>query len=61
MSEGSDKSKCAGGNWVCATSRAALDLLATGARFFTVAAFFLTTGAVLAGADFFAGTSVGHG
>src|SRR5471032_2967929 len=46
ISLGSVRSNCAGGSLVCATSWADLDLLATGARFFTVAAGLLsvTTG-----------------
>src|SRR5476649_790764 len=55
ISLGSVRSNCAGGSLVCATSWADLDLLATGARFFTVAAFFLAAGAFLAGSGFFAG------
>src|SRR3989344_1870308 len=53
MSEGRDKSNCAGGKWVWATSRA--DLLAIGARFFADAFFLLVAGAFFAGVGFFSG------
>jgi len=53
MSEGRDKSNCAGGKWVWATSRA--DLLAIGARFFADAFFLLVAGAFSPGSVFLRG------